>query len=150
MPALGAIAAMGVAAGILRREAGREAELCRLGGILAGGLSGIPGAILTGDPQRRIPGHVSGCLDGLDGEALVTALAAEGVLAATGAPCATAGKADPTLLALGVPERLARGSIRLSAWPGLSEADAQRALGILERTVGRLRALAPRSAGARP
>ena len=70
--------------------------------------------------------------------------------AVAGAPCAAAGKADPALVALGVPERLARGSIRLSAWPGFSEADAERALGILERTVGRLRALAPRFAGARP
>ncbi len=145
MPALGAIAALGAAAEVVRRGMpDRVRRLEVLGLRLREGLTRLPGVRLTGDPRRRIPGHASCVLDGLDGEALVTALAAEGVWASTGSPCASQTlKADPVLLALGLPESLARGSLRLSAGPSTTGEDVDRALGVLVRAVARLRALAP-------
>ena len=149
MPALGAIAAMGAAAGILKREMHtRLPRLEALGGRLRAGLAALPGVRLTGDPEHRIPGHATCVLEGLDGEALVTALLAGGVLASTGSPCASqALQADPALLAMGLPEALCRGSLRLSAGPGTTVEEADRALGILAGAVARLRALAPSAVG---
>ncbi len=153
MPALGPVAGMGAAAESLRRELpSRAASLRRLGHRLMEGMGSLPGAVLTGDPVRRIPGHASCCLPGLDGEALVSALASEGILASTGSPCAQhaseARKAEPSLLAMGIGESLARGSLRLSASAGTAEADVDKAIEALGRCVRRLRALAP--AGSSP
>jgi cysteine desulfurase len=154
VPALGAIAALGAAARRLlrelREEEARPLRLRNLGRRRAAGLARLPGAVLTGDPGRRIPGHASCCLPGMDGEAVVTALAAEGIQASTGSPCASqARKADAALLAMGIPESLARGSVCLSAWEPLPDEEADRALDALARTVLRLRSLAPAQRGGR-
>ena len=151
VPALGAIAALGAAARCLLRDGEeRPLRLRSLGRRLAAGLARLPGAILTGDPERRIPGHYSCCLPGMDGEAVVTALDAEGIQASTGSPCASqARKADAALLAMGIPEPLARGSLCLAAWEPLPDAEVDRALDALARTVLRLRSLAPAQRGGR-
>ncbi len=150
MPALGAVAALGEAAGILAKDGPvRFAKLAVLGRRLGRGLARLDGSRLTGDPERRIPGHASCVLAGLDGEALVTALLAGGVLASTGSACASqALKADPALAAMGIPEPLARGSLRLSAGPDITEEEVDRALSIVAGAVARLRSLAPSAAGA--
>lgn len=145
MPALGAVAALGAAAEIVRRSLpGRAGRLRALGLRMAAALHRLSGAHAVGDPVRRIPGHAAFCFEGVDGEALVSALAAVGIEASTGSPCAgELGLPEPSLIACGVPERLARGSVRLSAWPGTTEGEVDRATGTLARALARLRALAP-------
>lgn len=145
VPALGPVAAMGAACRRLlgMTQADRD-RLEVLGRTLRDGLSALPGSTFAGDPDRRLPGHASACLPGLDGEALVTLLADAGVAAATGSACATrAGKPDPAFTALGFPPELARGSLVLSAWWDTRSEEADAALAAVGHAVDRLRSLAP-------
>jgi cysteine desulfurase len=75
----------------------------------------IEGARPTGHLQRRLPGHASFVIDGVDGEALILGLDQVGVEASTGSAC-TSGSTEPShvLKAMGVPDELARGSLRLT------------------------------------
>lgn len=75
----------------------------------------IPGARLTGHRTMRLPGHVSFCFEGIQGESALIMLDMQGICASSGSACTT-GDPGPShvLLAAGVPEELARGSIRLT------------------------------------
>lgn len=78
-------------------------------------LKEIPGAVLTGDPVHRIPGHVSLCFKEVEGESILMMLDQAGIMASGGSAC-TSGSLDPShvLMALGLPREVANGSIRLS------------------------------------
>ncbi|HCB90510.1 MAG TPA: cysteine desulfurase NifS, partial [Ruminococcaceae bacterium] len=73
-------------------------------------LKKIPGAHLTGDPEERLPGSASFVFEGVEGEPLVLLLDQRGVCASSGSAC-SAGALEPShvLLAMGLPEALARG-----------------------------------------
>lgn len=75
----------------------------------------IPGARLTGHRTMRLPGHVSFCFEGIQGESALIMLDMQGICASSGSACTT-GDPGPShvLLAAGVPEELAGGSIRLT------------------------------------
>ena len=79
------------------------------------GLSKIPHCALNGDPVNRLPGNVSFCFEGIEGEALLLLLDAHGVAASSGSAC-TSGSLDPShvLLAIGRVHDVAHGSLRLS------------------------------------
>ena len=79
------------------------------------GLTAIPHTILNGDAQRRLPGNVNLCFEGIEGESLLLLLDAKGIAASSGSAC-TSGSLDPShvLLALGRPHEVAHGSLRLS------------------------------------
>lgn len=78
-------------------------------------LSEIPHARLSGDGEKRLPGNVHFCFEGVEGEALLLLLDERGVMASSGSAC-TSGSLDPShvLLALGLPHEVAHGSLRLS------------------------------------
>jgi cysteine desulfurase len=125
----------------------------RKAAALAGGLRALladrlKGGVPTGHPTRRIPGHLSLCVEGVEAEALLQALDAEGVEAASGSACTTeARKPSHVLEAIGVDPVLARGALTL-AFGELSRDDDVEAVGaILPRVVGRLRELSPLAAG---
>ena len=82
---------------------------------LAEGLSKIPCSRCNGDPDRRAPGIVSFCFEGIEGESLLLRLDLAGICASSGSAC-TSGSLDPShvLLALGMPHEIAHGSLRLS------------------------------------
>ena len=79
------------------------------------GLSQIPHSRCNGDPDRRAPGIVSFCFEGIEGESLLLRLDLAGICASSGSAC-TSGSLDPShvLLALGMPHETAHGSLRLS------------------------------------
>ena len=79
------------------------------------GLSKIPHSALNGDPVNRLPGNVSFCFEGIEGESLLLLLDMKGVCASSGSAC-TSGSLDPShvLLAIGRPHEVAHGSLRLS------------------------------------
>ena len=79
------------------------------------GLSKIPHSVLNGDAVNRLPGNVSFCFEGIEGEALLLLLDAKGVAGSSGSAC-TSGSLDPShvLLAIGRPHEIAHGSLRLS------------------------------------
>lgn len=79
------------------------------------GLSEIPHARVNGDRERRLPGNVNFCFEGIEGESLLLLLDADGIAASSGSAC-TSGSLDPShvLLALGLPHEVAHGSLRLT------------------------------------
>ena len=79
------------------------------------GLSKIPHSALNGDPVKRLPGNVSFCFEGVEGESLLLLLDQKGISASSGSAC-TSGSLDPShvLLAIGRTHEVAHGSLRLS------------------------------------
>lgn len=78
-------------------------------------LSKIPHSVINGDRERRLPGTVNMCFEGIEGESLLLLLDAKGIEASSGSAC-TSGSLDPShvLLALGLPHEVAHGSLRIS------------------------------------
>ncbi|WP_105030937.1 cysteine desulfurase family protein [Arthrobacter ruber] len=78
-------------------------------------LDGVPGAILTGDADRRLPNLASFCFPGVSGEAVLLELERRGIVCSSGSACA-AGSTEPSpvLLALGLDEETASTAVRLS------------------------------------
>jgi cysteine desulfurase len=108
------------------------------------GLEKIPHSALNGDRTKRLPGNVSFCFEGIEGESLLLLLDAKGICASSGSAC-TSGSLDPShvLLAIGRPHEVAHGSLRLT----LSEENTQKEVDyIIEETtkvVKYLRDLSP-------
>jgi hypothetical protein len=113
----------------------------------------IPGVHVTGpkDPGRRAPHIASFCIEGVEGEAVLMALDLEGIAASSGSAC-TSGSLEPShvLKAMGVPDELARGSLRLSVGKDNTHQDIERVLEVLPGIVERLRALSPLRRERRP
>ena len=108
----GAAAAFDEACANMEKNA---ASLTPLRDKLIAGLTAIPHSILNGEAQRRLPGNVNVCFEGIEGESLLLLLDAKGIAASSGSAC-TSGSLDPShvLLALGRPHEVAHGSLRLS------------------------------------
>ena len=108
------------------------------------GLEKIPHSALNGDRTKRLPGNVSFCFEGIEGESLLLMLDMNGIEASSGSAC-TSGSLDPShvLLAIGRPHEVAHGSLRLT----LSEENTQEEIDyIIEETtkvVKYLRDLSP-------
>ncbi|MCI7649030.1 MAG: cysteine desulfurase NifS [Oscillospiraceae bacterium] len=108
------------------------------------GLEKIPHSALNGDRTKRLPGNVSFCFEGVEGESLLLLLDSKGICASSGSAC-TSGSLDPShvLLAIGRPHEVAHGSLRLT----LSEENTQEEVDyIIEETtkvVKYLRDLSP-------
>ena len=79
------------------------------------GLRQIPCSRCNGSPDHKVPGIVSFCFEGIEGESLLLRLDLAGICASSGSAC-TSGSLDPShvLLALGMPHEIAHGSLRLS------------------------------------
>lgn len=79
------------------------------------GLEKISHSILNGDREKRLPGNVNFCFEGIEGESLLLLLDAKGIAASSGSAC-TSGSLDPShvLLAIGRPHEIAHGSLRLT------------------------------------
>ena len=90
------------------------------------GLSKIPHCAVNGDLKNRLPGNVSFCFEGIEGESLLLLLDAKGICASSGSAC-TSGSLDPShvLLAIGRVHDVAHGSLRLSLceWNTMEEMD---------------------------
>jgi cysteine desulfurase len=87
-------------------------------------LEAVPDATLNGDPVDRLPGNAHLSFPGCEGDSLLLLLDARGIECSTGSAC-TAGVARPShvLIAMGVPEDLARGSLRFSLGHSTTESD---------------------------
>lgn len=79
------------------------------------GLEKIPHSALNGDRVKRLPGNVSFCFEGIEGESLLLLLDDKGIAASSGSAC-TSGSLDPShvLLAIGRVHDVAHGSLRLT------------------------------------
>ena len=108
------------------------ASVARLRDRLIEGLSKIPHSALNGDRDNRLPGNVSFCFEGVEGESLLLLLDDKGICASSGSAC-TSGSLDPShvLLAIGRPHEIAHGSLRLS----LSEENTDEEIDCLLREI---------------
>lgn len=80
-------------------------------------LSEIPDVVLTGDPEKRLPHHASFCFADVSGLLLVDQLAKEHIYISSGSACSNndqAIHASHVLLAMGIPEEAAHGSVRIT------------------------------------
>ena len=111
---------------------------------LIAGLSKIPHCALNGDPVNRLPGNVSFCFEGIEGESLLLYLDAKGVCASAGSAC-TSGSLDPShvLLAIGRVHDVAHGSLRLSLCHYNTEEEVDYILEAVPQVVQLLRSMSP-------
>ena len=138
---------VGMVAALKEANANIDANAAKVSALrdrLIAGLEKIPHSALNGDRTRRLPGNVSFCFEGIEGESLLLLLDAKGICASSGSAC-TSGSLDPShvLLATGRPHEVAHGSLRLT----LSEENTQEEVDyIIEETtkvVKYLRELSP-------
>ncbi|MCI9511850.1 MAG: IscS subfamily cysteine desulfurase [Oscillibacter sp.] len=140
-------AAAGMAAALEETCAHMEENAFKVSALrerLIAGLSQIPHSALNGDPVNRLPGNVSFCFEGVEGESLLLLLDDRGICASSGSAC-TSGSLDPShvLLAIGRPHEVAHGSLRLSLCEENSEADAAAILKAVPEIVAYLRNMSP-------
>ena len=106
----------------------------------------VPMLAITGprDLDQRLPGNVSCAVGYVEGESVLLALDLAGFAASSGSACTT-GSVEPShvLVAMGMPDDLARGSLRFTLGRGNTDADVDRLLEALPPIVARLRALSP-------
>ena len=111
---------------------------------LIAGLSQIPHCALNGDPEDRLPGNVSFCFEGIEGESLLLLLDMKGVQASSGSAC-TSGSLDPShvLLAIGRVHDVAHGSLRLSLSEYNTDEEVDHILTVVPQVVSYLRGISP-------
>ena len=140
-------AIMGMAAAMEDACAHLAENASKIGALrdrLIEGLSEIPHAVLNGDAEKRLPGNVHFCFEGIEGESLLLFLNDKGICASSGSAC-TSGSLDPShvLLAIGRPHEIAHGSLRLSLSEETTEADIDTTIQAVKDVVSRLRSMSP-------
>ncbi len=121
-----------------------NAKVTALRDKLIAGLSQIPHCALDGDRETRLPGNVSFCFEGIEGESLLLYLDAMGICASSGSAC-TSGSLDPShvLLAIGRVHDVAHGSLRLSVCHENTEEEIDHILTAVPQVVELLRNMSP-------
>ena len=129
-------AAAGMSANSVRMTAARD--------MLIDGLKRIPHSALNGDAVRRLPGNVSFCFEGIEGESLLLLLDDKGICASSGSAC-TSGSLDPShvLLAIGRVHDVAHGSLRLSIGEDITDSQVSYIIRSVRETVEYLRGFSP-------
>lgn len=120
------------------------AKVTALRDRLIAGLEGIPHGALNGSREDRLPGNVSFCFEGIEGESLLLLLDDKGICASSGSAC-TSGSLDPShvLLAIGRPHEVAHGSLRLSLCEENTEAEVDTMIQEIPQVVEYLRNMSP-------
>jgi cysteine desulfurase len=130
---------LGRAAAIAAAEMADEAvRLRQLRDRLLQGLARrVPGLVLNGDAERRLPGNLNLSFPGIDAPSLIEACPA--IAISTGSAC-TSAKIEPSyvLRALGLPEPVANGAIRIGLGRFNSAAEVDFAVDALAAAAARL------------
>ncbi len=140
-------AIMGMAAA-LEEACGRLGEnaaaVSALRDRLIDGLSEIPHSVLNGNRTQRLPGNVSFCFEGIEGESLLLLLDDKGICASSGSAC-TSGSLDPShvLLAIGRVHDIAHGSLRLTLSEETTAEEVEYTIQAVGEAVAHLRAMSP-------
>ncbi len=103
-------------------------------------LEKAPEAKLNGSRENRLPNNINFSFKGAEGEAMVIALDQEGIATSTGSACSS-GSLSPSyvLLALGLSQNEAHGSLRLTLGIQTTEKEINKVLEVLPEIVKRLR-----------
>lgn len=138
--------ALGVAAARITAFRPARAEALRAAtAALADRVLAVANVRLNGPPvEDRLPGHLQVSVRGVTGESLALGLATRGIYVAPGSTCtADAGKASPTLEAIGCGSEWTHAAILMSPGPTITNDDLDKVAIAFEQTVGQLRAMSP-------
>lgn len=108
--------------------------------LIHGLMARVPDTRLNGHPTDRLPNNVNLSFTGVEGEALLLRLDLAGVAGSSGSAC-TSGTLDPShvLMAMGLSEAAAHGSLRLTLGTDTTEEEIDAVLDILPPIVEDLR-----------
>lgn len=137
-----AIVGMGVAARLAREALSHAGSLAQLRDRLEAGILALPGTVVNGAIDQRVPNTTNISFDGIEAESLLIALDLEGVAVSTGSACSS-GTLEPShvLKAMGLPQAFARNSLRFSLGSSTTGEEIDFVLGVLPRLVTKLRRL---------
>ncbi len=137
----GMAAALKEGAGRMKEE---QEKVTALRDRLIEGISRIPHSALNGDRTKRLPGNVSFCFEGIEGESMLLLLDQKGICASSGSAC-TSGSLDPShvLLAIGRVHDVAHGSLRLTLNEENTPEEAEEIIRGVTETVEYLRSFSP-------
>ncbi len=112
--------------------------------LIDGVMQNIPDVILSGSKIERLPNNINFCFKNAEGESLVLKLDKKGIAGSTGSAC-TSASLEPShvLLACGISQGLAHGSLRLSLGRGTGEKDIDYVLEVLPKVIKDLRKMSP-------
>ena len=112
--------------------------------LVKGIMENIPYSHYTGDPVNRLPGTASFVFEAIEGEGLILRLDNAGVCGSTGSACST-GSLDPShvLMAIGLPNEIAHGSLRLTLGEQNTEEDVDYIIETVTDVVKTLRSMSP-------
>jgi len=120
-----------------RVSAMRDKIICRV-------LEDIPLSYLNGHPTQRLPNNASFRFDGVEGESLVLSLDNKGIAASTGSACSSKKlKPSHVLLAIGLNEVQAHGSLRLTLGRENTDEEVGYVIEVLPEVVSKMRAISP-------
>ena len=136
-----------MAAALKESASGMEENTGRMTALrnrLIDGLQAIPHSALNGDREKRLPGNVNFCFEGIEGESLLLLLDDRGISASSGSAC-TSGSLDPShvLLAIGRVHDVAHGSLRLSIGEDTTEEEIDYMIQSVREVVDYLRSFSP-------
>lgn len=100
----------------------------------------IPFVRFNGSKTSRLPGNANFSFRYVDGQTLVVMLDMEGVCASSGSAC-TSGSHAPShvLSAMGIPENIALGTLRLTVGADTTKEEADRTVNAIKKIVAQLR-----------
>jgi cysteine desulfurase len=116
----------------------------------AGILSAVPGTVVNGAREPRVPNTTNISFDRTEAESLLIALDLEGIAVSTGSACSS-GTLEPShvLKAMGFPPHRTQNSIRFSLGAANTEADIDGVIAVLPGIVSKLRSLTRTTVGSR-
>ena len=119
--------------------------------LIKGIMSMISDVYLNGHPAQRLPNNASLSFQYVEGESILLHLDFLGIAASSGSAC-TSGSNDPShvLVAIGLPEELAHGSLRFTVGTDNTDEDVEYVLSVLPGIVQKLREMSPLTSTTRP
>lgn len=104
----------------------------------------IPYVRINGDRYKRLPNNINVCFDYIEGESLLILLDACGIDVSTGSAC-NSKTAEPShvLMAIGLGEDEAKGTIRITIGNDTTRSDADYLIAMIKENVSKLRMYSP-------
>ena len=122
----------------------KNERLSELRNKIISNLLKIESSRLNGDLEKRLPGNINMCFEGIEGESLLLMLDAKGICVSSGSAC-TSGSLDPShvLLAIGLPHEIAHGSLRVTLSEQNTIEEVDYLLEVLPPIIEKLRSMSP-------
>lgn len=107
-------------------------------------LKEVPYTRLNGHRTKRLPNNANFSFQFVEGESLLIMLDMDGICGSSGSAC-TSGSLDPShvLLAIGLPNEIAHGSLRLTLSEEITKEDIDYVVESVKKIVERLRSMSP-------